>query len=77
MLLVGHRPTDPTTGNPTAAAGQVQISVTTAIAALDPNDWEILLAEDRPRAAANTGVDAVVQARRLATTFGQRIMPPL
>ena len=66
LLLVVHRPTDPTTGNPTAAAGQVQISVTTAIAALDPNDWEILLAEDRPRATANTGVDAVVQARRLA-----------
>jgi hypothetical protein len=65
LLLVGHRPVDPTTGNATAAAGQVQISVDAAVAALDPRDWKILVAEDRPRAAAGTGVDAVVRARRL------------
>lgn len=65
LLLVGHRPVDPTTGNATAAAGQVQISVSTAVAALDPSEWEVVVAEDRPRAAAGTGVDAVVQARRL------------
>jgi SAM-dependent methyltransferase len=64
LLLVGHRPTDPATGNATAAAGQVQISVDTALAALDPSEWEILLGEDRPRAVADTGVDAVVHARR-------------
>jgi SAM-dependent methyltransferase len=66
LLLVGHRPTDPTTGNATAAAGQVQISVDTAVAALDPSEWEILVAEDRPRAVANTGVDAVVHARLIS-----------
>jgi SAM-dependent methyltransferase len=65
LLLVGHRPVDPVTGDPTAAAGQVQISVDTATAALDPRDWAILVAEDRPRAATGTGVDAVVHARRL------------
>jgi SAM-dependent methyltransferase len=65
LLLVGHRPIDPATGNATAAADQVQISVDTALAALDQSEWEILVAEDRPRAAAGTGVDAVVHARRL------------
>jgi SAM-dependent methyltransferase len=30
LLLVGHRPIDPTTGAPTAAAGQVQVSVDAA-----------------------------------------------
>ncbi len=64
LLLVGHRPVDPVTGAATAAAGQVQISVGTAVAALDPDAWDILVAEDRPRTAAGTGVDAVVQARR-------------
>lgn len=64
LLLVGHRPIDPATGNATAAAGQVQVSVDTAVAALDPGDWEIVVAEDRPRAAAGSGVDAVVHARR-------------
>ena len=66
LLLVGHRPVDPATGAPTPAAGQVQVSVDTALAALDPGRWEIVVAEDRPRAAAGTGVDAVVRARRLA-----------
>ena len=65
LLLVGHRPVDPATGNATPAAGQVQISVDTADTALDPSEWEIIVAEDRPRATAGTGVDAVVQARRL------------
>jgi SAM-dependent methyltransferase len=66
MLLVGHRPVDPATGAPTPAAGQVQVSVETAVAALDPRRWEIMVAEDRPREATGTGVDAVVHARRLA-----------
>jgi hypothetical protein len=65
LLLVGHRPIDPSTGDATAAAGQVQISVDTAVAALDPSEWEIVVAEDHPRDAAGTGVDAVVHARRL------------
>jgi len=66
LLLVGHRPIDPATGAPTPAAGQVQVSVDDAVAALDPQSWEMVVAEDRPREAAGTGVDAVVRARRLA-----------
>lgn len=68
LLLVGHRPVDPATGDPTAAAGQVQVSVTGALAALDPSGWEVLVAQDRPRAAAGTGVDAVVHARSRASS---------
>jgi SAM-dependent methyltransferase len=65
LLLVGHRPVDPETGAPTPAAGQVQVSVETAIAALDHHSWQIDVAEDRPRAVAGTGVDSVIRARRL------------
>ncbi|HET8529329.1 MAG TPA: class I SAM-dependent methyltransferase, partial [Gaiellaceae bacterium] len=64
LFLVGHRPVDPATGAETAAAGQLQVSVEAAAAALDPDDWELVVAEERPRAAAGTGVDAVVRARR-------------
>jgi SAM-dependent methyltransferase len=64
LLLVGHRPFDPDTAAATPAAGQVQVSVETAIAALDRHQWEIDFAEDRPRVAAGTGVDAVIRARR-------------
>ena len=67
LLLVGHRPVNPATGAPTPAAGQVQISVDTAVAALDPSRWDILVAEDRPREAADTGVDAVVRATARVT----------
>ncbi len=64
LLMVGHRPTDPTTGAETAAAGQRQVSVDAATAALDLNAWTFLVAEDRPRPMAGTGVDAVIRARR-------------
>lgn len=64
LLLVGHRPLDPATGAATAAAGQVQVSVESAVGALDASQWDLVVAEERPRAAAGTGVDAVVQARR-------------
>ena len=64
LFLVGHRPVDPATGAETAAAGQVQVSVETAVAALDPRRWEPVVAEDRPRATSGTGVDAVIRARR-------------
>jgi 2-polyprenyl-3-methyl-5-hydroxy-6-metoxy-1,4-benzoquinol methylase len=66
LLLVGHRPVDPETGAATAAAGQVQVSVETAIPALDHHQWEVNVAEDRPRAAAGSGVDAVIRARRVS-----------
>ncbi|HVY67253.1 MAG TPA: class I SAM-dependent methyltransferase [Gammaproteobacteria bacterium] len=64
LLLVGHRPVDPATGAATAAANQVQVSVEEAVAALDASVWELLVTEQRPRAAAGAGVDAVIRARR-------------
>ncbi len=64
LLLVGHRPIDPATGDATAAAGQQQVSVEAALAALDPGRWQPIFADERPRPAAGTGVDAVIRARR-------------
>ena len=64
LLLVGHRPVDPATGAPTAAASQVQVSVDAARAVLGPDAWTLAIAEERPRATAGTGVDAVILARR-------------
>lgn len=66
LLMVGHRPIDPSTGAPTAAAGQVQISVESVLAALDSRRWERVVAEERRRAASGTGVDAVIRVRRLS-----------
>lgn len=66
LLMVGHRPLDPATGAPTPAAGQAQVSVEEALAALDPEHWELVVAEELPRAVVGSGVDAVVRARRLA-----------
>ena len=62
LVLVGHQPVDPETGAPTPAAGQVQVSVDDALAALDTGDWQVLVAEERRRAQAGAGVDAVVRA---------------
>jgi 2-polyprenyl-3-methyl-5-hydroxy-6-metoxy-1,4-benzoquinol methylase len=64
LFLVGHRPIDPATGAATAAAGQVQVSVEAALAALDPGQWQPIVADERPRRMAGTGVDAVIRARR-------------
>lgn len=64
LFLVGHRPIDPGTGAATAAANQTQVSVEAAIAALDSKTWELVVAEERPRAVTGSGVDAVVRARR-------------
>lgn len=64
LFMVGHRPIDPTTGAETAAAGQHQVSVGTATAALGPSGWTLLVAGERPRPMAGTGVDAVICARR-------------
>lgn len=64
LFLVGHRPIDPTTGATTAAASQVQVSVDSVVAALAAEMWEFLVAEERPRAIAGSGVDAVIRARR-------------
>jgi len=65
LLMIGHRPIDPATGAPTPAAGQVQVSLEDAVAVLDREHWELLIAEERPRAVAGAGVDAVIRARRL------------
>jgi len=54
LFMVGHP----------AAAGQVQVSVESVIAALDPTEWTIGLAEERPRTIHGTGVDAVSLAIR-------------
>jgi SAM-dependent methyltransferase len=65
LLMVGHLPVDPATGAATPAAGQVQVSVKSAVAALESDQWELVVAENRQRAAAGSGVDAVIRARRL------------
>ncbi|MBX3217408.1 MAG: methyltransferase domain-containing protein [Labilithrix sp.] len=67
LLMVGHRPLDPATGKATAAASQVQVSVESATAALDASAWDLGVAEERPRAIAGTGVDAVIVAKRRVT----------
>jgi 2-polyprenyl-3-methyl-5-hydroxy-6-metoxy-1,4-benzoquinol methylase len=64
LLLVGHRPIDPSTGAATAAASQVQVSIEAAVAALESSAWDLLVAEERPRPVAGSGVDAVIRARR-------------
>ncbi|MBB3052080.1 SAM-dependent methyltransferase [Prauserella isguenensis] len=63
LLLVGHRPVDPETGADTPAAGQVQVSVEEATAALDAlGGWRLEVAEERSRDVEGTGVDAVIRA---------------
>ena len=64
LFMLGHRPIDPASGKPTAAANQVQVSVESAVAALDPRAWKFFVAEERPRTIAGTGVDAMIVATR-------------
>jgi SAM-dependent methyltransferase len=64
LLLAGHLPIDPTTGAQTPATGQVQVTVEAAVAALDPQRWELSVAEERPRAQVGSGYDAVICGRR-------------
>ena len=54
LFMIGHR----------QAGDQIQISVDDATAALA--DWNIVVAEERPRANASTGNDAVIRAKRIA-----------
>ncbi|KAA1426441.1 methyltransferase domain-containing protein [Nocardioides antri] len=63
LFVVGHLPVDPATGEPTPAAGQRQVTIADARAALDAAAWNIH-AEERVRPEAGTGVDAVVRAVR-------------
>lgn len=64
FLLAGHQPVDPATGEETAAAGQVQVSVEAALSVLAGPQWRVDIAEERKRTAGG-GVDAVVKAVRL------------
>jgi SAM-dependent methyltransferase len=61
LFLVGHLPEDPATGEPSPAAGQVQVTVEDAVEGLDSREWKIVLADERTR-AGGTGGDAVVRA---------------
>ncbi len=65
MVLVGHRPIDPSSGEPTIAAGQIQVTSEDVRAALDEDRWRYLVAEDRERRAGG-GVDSVTVVRRKA-----------
>lgn len=49
-------------GAATEAAGQVQVSVEDARAALDPLRWEMIVAEQRPR-PTGAGIDSVLRYR--------------
>ncbi len=62
LFLVGHLPVDPATGEPTPAAGQVQVTVGDAVEALDAREWRVVVGEERRRVPASSGVDAVVRA---------------
>lgn len=66
LLLVGHQPRDPATGEPTPAAGQRQVSLGDVQDVLDPETWLIELAEERRRSDPTSGVDAVIRALRLS-----------
>jgi len=42
----------------------VQVSVEAALAALDPGEWQPIVADERPGPMAGTGIDAGIRARR-------------
>lgn len=48
----------------TAEARRGRAHLEAARAVLDPGRWELIVAEDRSRPTAGTGVDAVIRARR-------------
>lgn len=64
LLLVGHQPRDPATGEPTPAAGQRQVSLADVYDAIDDAHWHVELAEERRRPDPTSGVDAVIRAVR-------------
>lgn len=66
LLMVGHHAPDPASRSTMAVPDQQQVSVAGAVAALDARRWQWLAAEERPRAIAGTGIDAVLCARRLS-----------
>lgn len=58
LLLVGHQD-----ASGVVMPGQRQVSVAEAVGALDPDVWQVVVAEDRGRSAGG-GFDAVVHLRR-------------
>ena len=66
LSLAGHRPSDPTTGAATIAAGKMQVAAEDAVAAFRPCCRELIIAEEGRRPPAEIAVDAVVRARRLS-----------
>jgi SAM-dependent methyltransferase len=63
LLMLGHLPVDRETGEPSRAAGQVQVTVEAATRALSARAWRVE-ASEVPRRAG--GTDAVVRAVRLS-----------
>ncbi len=55
---------DPATAAATRCTGQQQVSVQATVAALDPDQSDVVVAEDRARASSDTGVDAVMRGGR-------------
>jgi len=66
LLMVGYRPGEAAPGDQPPVTGQVQVTVEEARAALDPSEWEFLVAEERARSHGPAGVDEVIVARRTA-----------
>lgn len=66
LFLAGYRADDPRSDADAARGNQVQVSVEAAVAALDAGEWEWVVAEERPRVVAGSGVDSVLRARRRA-----------
>lgn len=65
LVLVGHQPVDPDTGQPTPAAGQRQVSLADVATTFDAAQWRIDLAQERRRPDPTSGVDAVAVVTRL------------
>ena len=60
LLVVGHAPTDQHTAGMTAQFPQIFYTAEQIVAALDPQQWKILVAESRPRPTGHhSGPDSV------------------
>jgi len=77
LLVVGHAPADLTTGLRSAEHAELLFGPAEVVAALDPDDWVVEVASERPRperrhersgttGAHGTAHDTVVRARRAA-----------
>jgi 2-polyprenyl-3-methyl-5-hydroxy-6-metoxy-1,4-benzoquinol methylase len=70
LLIVGHHPSDHTTTSSHALAPEVYFTAEEVAASLDPDRWDIAVAEARPRSATDhdgheiTLRDAVLRARK-------------